>query len=117
MSKKLKIVCALLSLLIVLAMTATTVFAVTPDSIKPDTTGSTNVVNLGKKITGIIQVVGIIASVAILMVLGIKYMMGSAEEKAEYKKTLLPYFIGAAFVFAASALANTIYGWITTTIK
>ena len=116
MNRKMKIVCAALSLAIVLIMT-TTAFAVTPGSIVPDTTGSEKVVNLGKKITGIIQVVGIIASVGVIIVLGIKYMMGSAEEKAEYKKTLLPYFIGAAFVFAGSALANTIYAWVTTTIK
>ena len=37
-------------------------------------------------------------------------MMGSAEEKAEYKKTLLPYVIGAVLVFAAAAIASMIYG-------
>ena len=46
-----------------------------------------------------------------LVVIGIKYMMGSAEEKAEYKKTLMPYIIGAALVFAASAIAGIIYGF------
>ena len=38
-------------------------------------------------------------------------MMGSAEEKAEYKKTLLPYIIGAAFVFAASTIASIIFSF------
>ena len=38
-------------------------------------------------------------------------MMGSAEEKAEYKKTLMPYVIGAALVFAASAIAGIIFGF------
>ena len=41
--------------------------------------------------------------------LGIKYMMGSAEERAEYKKTLLPYFIGAMLIFASTNLAQMIY--------
>ena len=36
-------------------------------------------------------------------------MMGSVEEKAEYKKTLLPYVIGASMVFAASSLVSIIY--------
>ena len=36
-------------------------------------------------------------------------MMGSAEEKAEYKKTLVPYVIGAGLVFAASTIAGVIY--------
>ena len=40
------------------------------------------------------------------MVIGIKYMMGSAEEKAEYKKTMLPYLIGAIILFAAVNIAS-----------
>lgn len=78
-----------------------------------DGEGATSATNIGNKILGIIQVVGIILSVGCLMVLGIKYMMGSAEEKAEYKKTFIPYLVGALLLFAASALANTIYKWVT----
>ena len=85
---------------------ATTIGDVTIDPTKPsDTTYQT----VGNKVIGIIQVVGIIISVATLMILGIKYMMGSAEEKAEYKKTFIPYLVGAVLLFAASALANSIY--------
>lgn len=40
-------------------------------------------------------------------------MMGSAEEKAEYKKTLMPYFIGAVLIFAASAFAQAIYSFVS----
>ena len=49
--------------------------------IQPNTTGdgATSAYNIGSSIAGIIQVVGIITSVIVLMVLGIKYMMGSAE--------------------------------------
>ena len=36
-------------------------------------------------------------------------MMGSVEEKAEYKKNLLPSAIGAALVFAASGIAQIVY--------
>ena len=38
-------------------------------------------------------------------------MMGSAEEKAEYKKTLLPYIIGAALVFAAATIASVVFNF------
>ena len=41
-------------------------------------------------------------------------MMGSAEEKAEYKKTFIPYLIGAILVFAASNLASMIFGFAST---
>ena len=66
---------------------------------------------LGNKIIQIVSVIGSIASVIVLVVLGIKYMMGSAEEKAEYKKTLLPYIIGAALVFAASSIAGIVFNF------
>ena len=67
--------------------------------------------SLGGQIIRIISVIGSVVSIVVLVVLGIKYMMGSAEERAEYKKTLLPYVIGACLVFAASAIAGVIYGF------
>lgn len=69
--------------------------------------------NFGNNIISIITTIGSIASVIVLVVLGIKYMMGSAEEKAEYKKTLLPYVIGAVLVFAASTIASVVYNMST----
>ena len=36
-------------------------------------------------------------------------MMGSAEEKAEYKKVMIPYLIGAVLIFAAPYIAGAIY--------
>ena len=36
-------------------------------------------------------------------------MMGSASEKAEYKKTMIPYLVGAILIFAASTIANVVY--------
>lgn len=69
--------------------------------------------NSMKNITGkIITLIGTIASVisvVVLIVLGIKYMIGSVEEKAQYKKTLFPYIIGATLVFATSTIASLIY--------
>ena len=64
---------------------------------------------LGNSIIAVVRIVGIVIAVVILLVLGIKYMMGSAEEKAEYKKTMMPYIVGAALIFAASAFAQVIY--------
>lgn len=61
-----------------------------------------------KPIIGIITTIGIITSVATLVVLGIKYMVGSIEEKAEYKKSMIPYLIGAFFIFAISTVVTFI---------
>ena len=58
--------------------------------------------------------VGSAAAIVILIILGVKYMMGSAEEKAEYKKTFVPYLIGAVLIFAASNLAGMVYNFAST---
>ena len=62
----------------------------------------------GRVIT-VVRTVGSIASVVCLIVIGIKYMTGSVEEKAEYKKTLVPYVIGAALVFTITNLLSIVY--------
>lgn len=80
-----------------------------PSELKGTTTTSFN--TAGKNIIGVIQAIGSITAVVVLVALGIKYMMGSVEEKAEYKKTLMPYVIGAVLIFAASNLASVIYSW------
>ncbi len=63
----------------------------------------------GKEVIGAIQAIGSILSVAILVILGIKYMMGSAEERAEYKKSMIPYLIGAILLFATPQIVGAIY--------
>ena len=65
---------------------------------------------MGSKIIGIITTVGVVVAVVVLLVLGIKYMMGSASEKAEYKKTMIPYLVGAILIFGASAITKVIVG-------
>ncbi len=80
------------------------------DSMK-GTTGDTlkpiqDTMNIALKI---VSIIGSGISIIALMLLGIKYMMGSVEEKAEYKKTLFPYAIGALFVFGSSIIPGIIY--------
>lgn len=66
-------------------------------------------ISKAENILGIIQIVGVVISVVMLMVIGIKYMLGSIEEKAEYKETLKPYLIGAFLVFSGSTVPQIIY--------
>ena len=65
--------------------------------------------SIGQRIFRLVIVTGTFVSVIALVIMGIKYMIGSAEEKSEYKKTMLPYVIGAFFLFAASAIAQVLY--------
>lgn len=57
----------------------------------------------------IFQVIGSITSVICIIVIGVRYMMGSVEEKAQYKKTLMPYLIGAVLIFATTNVLSIVY--------
>ncbi len=115
-SVKMMVTIAMMTILMVAMFLNVYSFAATaapnPNTFSGDSNTSVSGINkIGNQIITIVSTVGSIASVIVLVVLGLKYMMGSAEEKAEYKKTLLPYVIGAALVFAASAISGIIFGF------
>ena len=60
-------------------------------------------------VVGVFRLVGSIVSVMALVALGIKYMFGSVEERAEYKETMKPYIIGAVLVFGISNVTSILY--------
>ncbi len=70
----------------------------------------------GEPIFKKVSEIGIICSVIALMILGIKYMLGSVEQKAEYKKTFGIYILGASLVFAISTIVNLIYSIVKSAI-
>lgn len=112
--KKYSKVVLIVMMVLLLASIATSVLAFSPNQVVSNTEGTNDIANIGGRILGIVQVVGTIAAVIILVVLGIKYMMGSAQEKAEYKKTMIPYIIGAVLIFAAANIAQIVYSWANT---
>lgn len=84
--------------------------ATNPDYYKPSNAADTG--KLEEKagiIIGYINNIGIVVSVVTLMITGIKYMLGSVEEKAEYKKTAIMYFIGAILIFGITTIPNILY--------
>ena len=112
MKKTNKIIVALCIILTILAIGVMS-FAT---ELKPtDLTGSNigdasnSIKNLGNNIIGVVRTVGVVISVVILLVLGIKYMMGSAEEKADYKKSMIPYVVGAILIFASTTIVGIVY--------
>ena len=109
MKKIAKIIPLILAIVLILSISSNVMAVKNPASITGATVSQFD--TIGSKIIGMIQAVGSIAAVAVLVVLGIKYMMGSTEEKAEYKKTLLPYFIGAILIFAASQIAGIVFNF------
>ena len=84
---------------------------VNPNDYKPSdlTEGDTTVITTkASKITSTIGVIGIIVSVVTLILIGIKFMTGSIEEKAEYKKSMIPYLIGVFIFLTITQLLNII---------
>lgn len=110
MKKTMKILTVLL-LAIVLITFATNVFAdeLDPSNLTPSYGDSTALQNKAGQIMGMIRNVAIVASVIIIMVLGVKYMLGSVEEKAEYKKSFMPLIIGIILVVSATTIAAFIF--------
>lgn len=84
-----------------------------PDAYKPGEVSGTKTANIGKSILAIVQAFGVIVAVAGCIFIGIKYMLGSVEEKAEYKKTMVPYIIGLVLLFGTTTVVNLIYSIVT----
>lgn len=55
-------------------------------------------------VLGWIKYIGIITSVLVLVIIGLKYMLGSVEAKAEYKKTMIPYVAGCFMIMGISII-------------
>ena len=85
MRKNVKMISIALVIMMLLASVSSIVFAAPDLSSKIDALGQVNasasadkVVDFGKTIVTIMQTVGIVVAVVVLLVIGIKYMIGSA---------------------------------------
>ncbi len=68
---------------------------------------------LAGKILGFIRNIALIGGVVIIAVLGLKYMMGSLEEKSEYKKSMIPLVVGIVVVMSATTIAKLLFDTFT----
>lgn len=113
MKKTSKLIVALLIILsIVMISVSSFAEGLTPGSFGTGTIDSSQtsiIQSMGGQIIGVVRTVGVLVAVVILLILGIKYMVGSAEEKADYKKSMIPYIVGAVLIFAASTIAGIVY--------
>lgn len=70
---------------------------------------NTKFIERANLVLGIIRVAGSFLAVIILMTLGIKYMLGTAAEKADYKNSMIPYLVGAIMVFTIPNVIGILY--------
>ena len=111
MNKKVLKVITVLATIATVVLITSSCFAAELNVTDINTNANVNVQEIGavgSKIATILRAIGTVLLVVVLMVLGIKYMMGSAEEKAEYKKTMIPYLIGAILLFGATQIAGAV---------
>ena len=81
-----------------------------------NTTSATDIKPITDKagiILGTINVIGIVVAVIVIIIIGIKYMIGSVSEKAEYKKTMIPYLVGALMLASITTIIRLFAGMIT----
>ena len=55
-----------------------------------------------------IQTIGVILSVIVIGLLGIKYMTGSVEERADYKKSMIPFLVGTVLIVAVGTIIRIV---------
>ena len=118
MNKTIKAISVLLIAAMMLFTISTTVFAVDPNAIIGNMEQGNNVdtgiiSTICGQLANIQSTIGIIVAVIVLLVLGIKYMMGSASEKAEYKKTMFSYIIGLVLLISVCSFVQIIYNLTT----
>lgn len=68
-------------------------------------------------ILGIVQVIGIAVAVIMLVVLAIKYVSAAPSDKADIKKSVWVYVVGAVVLFGAAGILQIIKTFTNETIN
>ena len=115
-TKTLKIVTTILMAIFVLCTVSQVAFAsdiidgITPNK---DSVDAGPLQEMASNVLGLIQIASAVAAVILIAVFGFKFIMGSANEKADYQKSFIPLIVGVVVVFAASSIANLLFSSFT----
>jgi len=127
--KVVKIISVLMMILMVVTMLSTSAFA-TGGNDKTDYMNLTQFTGQSKdtKTAGVfqgfiatlinlVQVVGMGVAIVMLIVMAIKYISAAPSEKAEIKKSVTIYIVGAIVLFAATGILQVIKNFAQTNIN
>lgn len=64
--------------------------------------------NKAARVLTVLRAISVIVAVLCISILGVKYMVGSLDEKAQYKEKMLPIVIGAILIGSISTILITI---------
>lgn len=121
--KVIKVVSILLMILMVATMLSTSVFATWDNmdinqfnSVSDKSGASGTFTQVVGAIITLVQVVGMGVAIIMLIVMAIKYISAAPSEKAELKKGITIYVVGAIVLFAASGILQVIKNFAATNI-
>lgn len=80
-----------------------------PHSAIRGTEDTKKIFEVGGKLWGALSTVGIVVSVISLAIIGLRSVFGTLEDKAAYKKAMMPYIVGLCLVAGISMVVNVIY--------
>ena len=108
-----KILCRILPIVVCLILVGFNVFGTSEGisyDIKMPTDGQAvgQVETAGKKIWGIVELVVQVLAVAAVVFAGLRYMLASADTKADIKKQCIILALGAALIFAATNILKIV---------
>ena len=110
MNKTIKIITVLM-LVAMIVFSFSNVSMATDVEITPTQPSSEEISGLTEmagKVIGLIQIASIVLATVLIAVFGFKFIMGSANEKADYQKSFIPLIVGLVVVFAATSIAKMI---------
>lgn len=107
--KILKSIIIIIIVTILFACISTYVYADPISAMDGIYSGGSQVINRASgRVLGIVQAIGISVAMIMLAILAIKYFASSIDERADVKKKLVPFVIGAFILFAASSLVGLV---------
>ena len=64
---------------------------------------------IGGNIVNWIWGISIVVAVVVVMITGLKFIVGSTQEKAEYKKSLIPLVVGVLILVFATTIVKVLF--------
>lgn len=108
MIKNKKVIIGILLTIFFIIANTTISLGLTYDNFRPGITGAANAIELVEKIISVLLVIGIVATVILLAVVGFTSILGSASEKAAAQEKYMGFVVGAILITSISAVAKFI---------
>lgn len=106
---KRKLITFLVVIVIAMLLIPSSIYAKMDTSINISASAAQSSQTITRRVLGTMQVIGSAISVIALIIIGIRYMVSSTEEKANMKGVIGYYVAGAVLVFATSNIVGFAY--------